>query len=269
MNLIELELNLEHTLTCGQVFRFFKTEKGYTVFSGDKAAYCEQKGDKALISTDHEDYFFTYFDGNTDYAEIHNAMKCDETVSVLSEKYKGLRLLKQDLWEMTMSFIVSQNNNIPRIQGIIERLCEKFGEKTKHGYSFPEPEAFSGKTVADLADLKCGYRDSYLLDAAEKFANSEINTDLILKGDINEARAELLKIKGVGPKVADCVLLFGAGRMDAFPVDTWMKKALSSVYGITVQNPSELRAFSEQKFGRFAGYAQQYLFFGARNGDIA
>lgn len=267
--MLELELNLEHTLTCGQVFRFFKTEKGYTVFSGDKAAYCEQKGDIALIKTDDEGYFYTYFDGDTDYNEIHKAMACDETVKNLSEKYKGLRLLKQDLWEMTMSFIVSQNNNIPRIQGIIERFCEKFGEKTEHGFAFPTAQALDGKIASDLAELKCGYRDSYLIDAAEKFRNNGINQELVLKGDINEARAELFKIKGIGPKVADCVLLFGAGRMDAFPVDTWMKKALSSVYGISVQSPSELRAFSEKKFGKFAGYAQQYLFFGARNGDIS
>ena len=267
--MLELKLDLEHTLTCGQVFRFLKTESGYTVFSGNKAAFCKQEGDVAFITTDDEEYFYKYFDGDTDYTEIHNAMKCDETVSKLSEKYKGLRLLKQDLWEMTMSFIVSQNNNIPRIQGIIERLCEKFGEKTEYGFAFPEAKALAGKTTADLAELKCGYRDSYLLDAAEKFAAGEINTELILNGNIDVARAELFKIKGIGPKVADCVLLFGAGRMDAFPVDTWMKKALSSVYGITVQNPSELRVFSEQKFGKFAGYAQQYLFFGARNGDIA
>lgn len=267
--MIELKLDLEHTLTCGQVFRFKKTSDGcYTVFSKDKAAYCVQKGEMAVIETEDEEYFYAYFDGNTDYSEIHNAMACDKTVKKLAEKYKGLRLLKQDLWEMTMSFIISQNNNIPRIQGIVERLCSGFGEKTKHGYAFPLPESLCDKMPSDLADLKCGYRDSYLLDAAKKFAAGEINTELILKGNINDARNELFKVKGIGPKVADCVLLFGAGRMDAFPVDTWMKKALSSVYGITVQNPSELRAFSEEKFGKFAGYAQQYLFFGARNGDI-
>ena len=266
--MLEIKLNLEHTLTCGQVFRFKKTDEGYTVFSKDKVAYCIQNGDIALIKTEDEDYFYTYFDGDTDYSEIHSAMKCDETVSRLSEKYKGLRLLKQDLWEMTMSFIVSQNNNIPRIQGIVERLCEKFGEKTEHGYAFPSPSALYDKEPSDLSELKCGYRDSYLLDAAKKFHANEIDAELILKGDINKAREELFKIKGIGPKVADCVLLFGAGRMDAFPVDTWMKKALSTVYGIEVKSPTELRTFSEQKFGKFAGYAQQYLFFGARTGDI-
>jgi len=266
--MLELNLNLEHTLTCGQVFRFVKTDEGYKVFSQDKVAYCVQKGETAIIDTKDEEYFYTYFDGITDYSEIHRAMACDKTVESLAEKYKGLRLLKQDLWEMTMSFIVSQNNNIPRIQGIIERLCEKFGEKTEHGYAFPSATALCGKEPSDLAELKCGYRDSYLIDAAKKFQAGEIDTELILKGDINRAREELFKIKGIGPKVADCVLLFGAGRMDAFPVDTWMKKALTSVYGIEVKSPSELRTFSEEKFGKYAGYAQQYLFFGARNGDI-
>lgn len=267
--MLKLNLNLEHTLTCGQVFRFKETDGGYLVFSKEKTAFCTQEGETAIITTDDEEYFYKYFDGDTDYSEIHNAVKHDETVSKLSEKYKGLRLLKQDLWEMTMSFIVSQNNNIPRIQGIIERFCEGFGKETKHGFAFPQPESLIGKTASDLSALKCGYRDSYLLDAAEKFYRNEIDTDIILTGNIDKARQELFKIKGIGPKVADCVLLFGAGRMDAFPVDTWMKKALSSVYGISVQSPSELRAFSEKKFGKYAGYAQQYLFFGARNGDIA
>lgn len=266
--MFEIKMNLEHTLLCGQVFRFTKEKNGYRVFSGNKTALCTQEGDLCRVETDDEPYFYKYFDSDTDYEKVIREVSRDKTVAPLAQKYRGLRLLKQDLWEMTISFIISQNNNIPRIQGIVERLCENFGQKTEFGYAFPMPSELCVLKKEDLAVLRSGYRDSYILDASIRFAENSVDTECILKGNIKSAREELYKIKGIGPKVADCILLFGAGRMDAFPVDTWMRKALFSAYGIEITSPEALRKFADEKFGEYAGFAQQYLFFGARNGDI-
>ena len=265
---MEIKVNLEQTILCGQMFRYKRDGDEFLIFSGDKTARCTQNSEKAVIKTSDEDYFYTYFDQNTDYNKIHKELSCDKTLKELCEKYRGLRILNQDLWEMTESFIVSQNNNIPRIQAILERLCEAYGKKGEEGYAFPEPQVLSSLEREELAFLRAGYRDNYIIDAAKKFDERKINTDIVLNGDLKEAREELYKIKGVGPKVADCILLFGASRRDAFPVDTWMKKALKKVYGIEFQSADAFREFAKQRFGEYAGYAQQYLFFGARNGDL-
>ena len=170
--------------------------------------------------------------------------------------YYGIRILKQEPWEALCSFIISQNNNIPRITGIIDRLCSTWGEKNEKGeYSFPSYEILAGLTVEDLAPLKAGFRSKYILDAAQKLKNKEIDLNKIYSATMDEAREELMKIKGVGKKVADCTLLYGFGRMEAFPVDVWVKRIVEELY------PDGLPECIKGN----EGIAQQYLFHWRRN----
>lgn len=266
--MLKLKLNLKDTLTCGQMFRYKEADDGYIIYAEDKTAICTQKGKIAEIKTNDEEYFYNYFDGDTDYAKIHKALSFDKTVGALATEYKGLRLLNQNFWEMLISFILSQNNNITRIQGITEKLCENFGEKKDGFYAFPTPEKLSGCKVEDFSVLRAGYRDKYIIDASNRYVNNEIDLSLIQNGTTEEAIKELCKIKGVGLKVANCILLFGTGRKNAFPVDTWIIKAMKSVYGLADKTEKEMCKFGEERFGDYAGYAQQYLFYGIRNGLI-
>jgi N-glycosylase/DNA lyase len=167
---------------------------------------------------------------------------------------RGIRILRQEPWEAVCSFIVSQNNNIPRIKGIIDRLCENFGEKTDGGYTFPSAERIATLTLEDLAPLRSGFRAKYILDAAKKFASGEVSAEKISALSTDEARAELMKIYGVGEKVADCTLLFGFGRIDAFPKDVWIKRAMTVLFDGVLPECAV----------PFAGIAQQYLFHYAR-----
>ena len=170
--------------------------------------------------------------------------------------YYGIRILKQEPWEALCSFIISQNNNIPRIMGIIDRLCSTYGDKNEKGeYTFPSYEKLINLTVEDLAPLRAGFRSKYILDAAQKLYNKEIDLQKIYSASMDEARNELMKIKGVGPKVAECTLLYGFGKKEAFPVDVWVKRIVSELY------PEGLPECIKGN----EGIAQQYLFHWRRN----
>ncbi|MDD6446716.1 MAG: DNA-3-methyladenine glycosylase 2 family protein, partial [Ruminococcus sp.] len=163
----------------------------------------------------------------------------------------GIRILSQEPWEALCSFIISQNNNIPRIKGIIDRLCRQYGEPIGDNlYAFPTAERLSRCTVDDLAPLRSGFRAKYIVDAATKVATNEINLHEIKKMPVEQARKELMKIKGVGPKVADCTMLYGMGKKECFPMDVWMKRAMEVLF------PN----LTPEDFGTNAGIAQQYIF---------
>ena len=175
------------------------------------------------------------------------------------EEYYGIRILHQKPWEALCSFIISQNNNIPRIMGIIDRLCENFGEKKgENDYAFPSYESLKSLTVEDLSPLRAGFRHKYIVDAVQKLCSGEIELEKIKEMPIEEARTELMKIKGVGAKVAECTLLYGFGRKEAFPVDVWVKKIMAEMY------PEGLPECCKN----IEGIAQQYLFHWRRNSDL-
>ncbi len=189
-----------------------------------------------------------YFDFSTDYGEIKRLFSSEETLAKACEFAGGIRLLKQDKWEALCSFIISQNNNIPRIKGIISRLCERYN-------GFPSYSELSGASVDDLAFLRSGFRAKYIVDAVSKLETGKIDLEKIAKLPLEQARAELVKIKGVGAKVAECALLYGMYRTEAFPVDVWIKRVMEKYYPNGF--PSE--------FAQYAGIAQQYLFHYIRN----
>ncbi|MBR3901950.1 MAG: DNA glycosylase [Ruminococcus sp.] len=255
--LSEKDFNLDETLDCGQAFRWKKIQSDYPCtyegsFFNNKLVISEKsKGEFILHNVSESDFleiWADYFDLYTDYSQLKMIFSEDETLSKACNFAGGIRLLKQDSWECLISFIISQNNNIPRIKGIIDRLCDNYG-------GFPTAEQMNGVTADDLSYLRSGFRGKYLAHAAECVNSGEIVLSEIATAPIEEARTALKKIKGVGPKVAECILLFGMHRTEAFPIDVWIKRVLEEYY------PDGFPEYLKEN----GGIAQQYLFHYIRN----
>ena len=254
--------DLALTLDCGQAFRWTATEDGAFegIAMGKFLKIKQDKEDIIFYNTTEKEYneiWKKYFDFNRDYNEILNRARKNPLLFKITENCSGIRLLKQDPWEALCSFIISQNNNIPRIKGIINRLCENFGEKIDGGYTFPTAEKLASLTVDDLAPLRSGFRAKYILSAAKK-CSGEIDLSTLHTLNIDDARNVLMTISGVGPKVADCTLLFGLGFLSAFPMDVWMKRAMASLFNNKLPDGLD----------DCAGVIQQYIFHYARTEKI-
>ena len=250
------DLDLEQTLDCGQSFRWEKQNDGS--FSGvafGKYVNISLDGTDMIIKNaapEDEKIWREYFDLELDYGKIRGDISKLHPVLEEAARYApGIRILRQEPYEALCTFIISQNNNIKRIKGIVARLCESFGEEIDEGvYTFPTAERLAELTSDDLAPLRAGFRNRYIIDSAKKVASGEVDLELCKTADYEAARAELMKITGVGVKVADCTLLFGMHRVEAFPVDVWMKRAMEKLFpGMTAND-----------FGEYAGIAQQYIF---------
>ena len=253
--------NVRDTLECGQTFRFAQNGDGYTVRSADKYCRIAQTADGVRIDTADPDYFYHYFALDADYSGYFERLHSFPELARESEAGKGIRLLRQNAVEMIISFIISANNNIPRIKGIIERLCVAAGKSTPDGgHAFPTREELLPLSVADYSALGAGYRDAYLYSAVRTVTDEFVSEVKALSAD--EARKKLLTVKGIGPKVADCIVLFGLSHWDSFPVDTWMKQALMTE---ELDTPAKIHDFYMARYGELAGLAQQYIFHYARN----
>lgn len=247
------------TFDCGQCFRF-ENENG--VISGiahGRLLRIRQNEKYVIVENVNEEEFNAvwkdYFDLDRDYNEINELLSRDKEVADALRFAKGIRILRQDKWETLCSFIISQNNNIPRIKKIVSSLCENFGSHTENGFAFPDAAAVLDAGVDGLAVIRSGFRAKYIIDAAEKVTTGKVDLDELAKLSYDEAKAKLMTIKGVGSKVADCVLLFGYGFFDAFPKDVWIKRVIEKYYG---------DAFDENVFKPYGGIAQQYLFYRER-----
>lgn len=248
--------SLERTLDCGQCFRWERLEDGtWQGVAAGRLLHVGQQGDTLTFYRGGKEWFEgferEYFDLDRDYRAIDRLLCLDERLEQAAECARGIHILRQDPWEALCSFIISQNNNIPRIKGIVSRLCEAFGEEIESGvYSFPAAEDLAGRTVEELAPLRSGFRAKYLIDAAGKVAGGQVNLEALRAMELDEARGRLCTIKGVGPKVAECALLYGLGRMECFPVDVWIARVMKKLF------PEGL----PKEFEPVAGFAQQYLF---------
>lgn len=248
------------SLDCGQAFRWSLKENGcwHGVVRGRALDLCEKDGKVILHGTGERDFEFwqAYFDLDRDYSALCEAFCADKSLAGAVEFCPGIRILRQEPWEAVCSFIISQNNNIPRIKGIIERLCVLLGEPLGGGdYAFPTAQAVERAGIEGLAPIRAGFRAKYIYDAARRIASGETDLKKIALLPLEEAQEELMKIKGVGPKVAQCVLLYGFGRTDAFPVDVWVRRILEELY------PDGLPECTRGN----EGIAQQYLFHWRRN----
>lgn len=257
--------NVKDTLECGQVFRYKKTDEAtYGVYSLDKYAELKTVNGVVEVYADDKAYFWHYFDLDADYgAKVAKISAISPLMSTTANYGKGIRILNQDLYEMIFSFIISANNNIKRIQLIIERMCNGLGSDTPYGKAFPTIKSMAEATVEFYKQIGAGYRDKYLLDTAKRLVNYDLSNLSSMQSPA--ARKELLTFLGVGPKVADCILLFGMHRGDVFPVDTWLKKVYHA-YFENGHKDSEISQYFCELFGEDAGLCQQYLFYYQRSG---
>lgn len=245
------------TLECGQLFRFSPIDGGYRVHAASHAAEVLDKGDFYDIICDDSEYFKRYFDFDTDYAAIQSSLEDGGMLSEAMAFGRGIHILRQDPIETVFSFIVSQNNHIPRIKGIIERICEALGEDMGDYRAFPTIDALAQAGEEFFASVGAGYRAAYLDRVAKAMQTVDLGQWQQL--DTEQLRAQLMAMHGIGRKVADCILLFGFGRFDVFPVDTWIKKVYEDSYpGMPADKMSTLLV---QKYGKYAGFVQQWLFY--------
>lgn len=267
------DFNLEHIFDCGQCFRWEKQQDGsYIGTAMNKIARMTLDGDRLIIDNcDQEDFESTwrdYLDLNRDYSEIKALLtEGDSRLKMAAEYGYGIRILNQDFWETVVSFIISQNNNIPRIKGCIEAVCAAHGEKVgnyggKEYFAIPRPEVMAGLEPEDLASARLGYRAPYLVKTARQMLEEggpEAVKARIAAGE--DPIGELQAFCGIGPKVAACISLFGLGRIDAFPVDVWMRRVMNRLYGIEEKDMKAMKDYAAEHFGRYGGIAQQYLFY--------
>ena len=257
-----------HTLDCGQIFRFEAFGEGFILYSRDKACYLHSDGIKTVVECDDAEYFYNYFDLARDYKSIVEAAKSYNVplLSKSAESFSGLRLLNQDREEMIYSFIISQNNNIPRIKGIISRICAGLGEKRefmgREFYAFPSTGALSTAGAEFFKAAGCGYRDKFLDETSRRIALEGISDLDAL--DTAELKKRLLTYKGIGGKVADCIALFGFSKRDSFPVDVWIEKIYKEDFGGELTDRAKICAYFTGLFKENSGYVQQYLFYGKR-----
>ena len=271
---------LRDIFECGQCFRWNKQEDGsYTgVFKNNVLNVKKNKDEiifEGICENEIQQTVENYFDLNRNYEKIKEQLsKIDQNMKKSIEYGNGIRILNQDLWETIISFIISANNNIPRIKGIIERLSEKYGDEIKYKgnkyYTFPTPEQLKNVTVEEYRKLGLGFRDIRLYETTKMILNKQVDIEN-MKNNPNtiEVREELLKLSGVGPKVADCILLFSdLKRFDVFPIDVWVRRVMNELYikneDETKVNKKQIEKIANEKFGDLAGLAQQYLFYWRR-----
>lgn len=260
------DFDLEKIFECGQCFRWTSRGDGkYFGVAKGIAAEISKTGNEITITGDaaqFADVWHDYFDLGRNYAGIRRTLCIDDYMTRASDFGAGIRILDQDRWEALCSFIISQCNNIPRIRSIIETMCRLFGDELDFRgetyYSFPSAKKIAMLEADDLAPLRCGYRAPYIIGAARAVADGTLDLESTAQRPAAEALAELKKLNGVGDKVANCVILFGLRKLDAFPIDVWMKKAIAEHYP---------NGFSPTVFGEYAGIAQQYMFYYQRSGN--
>lgn len=266
--------------TCGQCFRWNKKEDGsYTGIIGNTVLNVKQTKDQIIfqgISEENiEEICIKYFDLERDYKKLQKRLMNIDTYMQESISYgKGIRILNQDLWEMILSFIISANNNIPRIKGIIERLSKNYGNAISYQgetyYTFPTAKQLEKVSVEEFRKLGLGFRDKRVYETTHSILENRVNIEALEKEkDFQKVRETLLTLSGVGPKVADCILLFSTlKRWEAFPIDVWVRRVMNELYiGIEDENKvsnKQIEKIAYEKFGEIAGLAQQYLFYWKR-----
>ena len=273
--------DLKNIFECGQCFRWNENEDGsYIGIVKNNIIKITQTNNNIIVKSygkdDITELFNFYFDMNTDYEKIKIKLSQIDSYMLESIKYgEGIRILNQDLWETIMSFIISANNNIPRIKGIIEKLSRTYGNEiiwnNEKYYSFPTVNQLSKATVEDFRKLGLGFRDIRMYETTKMILEKQIDLEkLHQEKDTNIVREELLKLSGVGPKVADCILLFSTlKRFDVFPIDVWVRRVMNELY---IKNTDETKVskkqileIAQEKFGNLSGIAQQYLFYWRKN----
>ncbi len=274
--LTQKDFDIKQILECGQSFRFTETsENSYKIIAKNKVIIVTSKEDIVTIDNCNEqeflDIWVDYFDLNTNYSTIKNILaNSDDVMKTCIDFGQGIRILRQDPFEIIITFIISQNNRIPMIKKVIENISTAYGTKLNDtDYAFPTFEQLKGITIDELNDMKTGFRSKYIRDFLDKLEDDTINLNSLYEMDYQSLKKELMKVKGIGSKVSDCIILFGYSKTNAFPVDVWIKRVIEHFYfdsqDIQIQ---EIENFGKDKFGEYGGFAQQYLFYYARELQI-
>jgi N-glycosylase/DNA lyase len=273
--------DLEATLCCGQAFRWEKQDDWWTGVVANKVLKIRQKGAELQFENVGSDFVKAYFGLNDDLMSIYAQINKDSQIGQAIQKFDGLRILRQDPWECLVSYICATYKNIPAIKRMLQNLAQRFGEKisfdNQEYYAFPTPERLAEASITDLKKCSLGYRVHYVQQAAKKVNENESEFAQIRNLTYEKAKAKLLGFSGVGLKVADCILLFSMGKLEAFPVDRWINRVILRYYSnyfpqefvskISCKQSSlsraeceRLSAFGRDYFGKYAGYAQEYLY---------
>lgn len=269
---------LKDIFECGQCFRWNKVEEEYIGVVKQNVIKVKKVGNKiefkSMGEDDLKELVTNYFDLERDYEKIKETLSnVDDNMKQSIEYGKGIRILNQDLWETIISFIISANNNIPRIKGIIERMAKKYGKEIqwegRSYYTFPTVEELSQASIKELRELGLGFRDVRVYETTKLIKEKKVDLESLKQQEDEKVRNALLTLPGVGPKVADCILLFSSlKRWKAFPIDVWVRRVMNELY---IHSPEENKVRKEQieklaqeKFGPLAGIAQQYLFYWKR-----
>lgn len=274
IKVLKKDIDLKSTLLSGQCFRVSKYKDGYITILKDRVIFIKEKKKYLIIESSNKEnlkeIIIEYLDLNRDYTSINNFLSSqDSYMNKIIKECNGLKILNQDSFEMYISYIISQNNNVKRISKIIESISKKYGKKVffenKEYYLFPEKEAFINISIEDLKRFGLGYRTQYIKNALKKLKEDNNFVNKINTLDTENALTELMTVKGIGLKVASCILLFGFSRLDVFPIDTWVKQNIAKNYKELKINYKSIKAFTEQKYKNFSGMAIQYMFHSERN----
>ena len=267
---------LDDTVTCGQIFRFFKQEDdSYDIILKDRVINVYVKDDYLFVSSNDErdlkNVVTTYFDLDNDYEKMAKLLiEADEKITKASLFSVGLNMIKQDPFETVISYIISANNGVPQIAAALNNIAKRYGKKVifneKEYYLFPRYEDLKGVMEEDFRNCKVGFRDKYLKTMVDKLNNNEIDLDAFYEMNTEQALDKLMENQGIGPKVASCILLFAYQKYDVFPIDTWVKKIMRDDYKI--EGEKKIRKFAAETYGKYSGIAIQYLFNYSRNKQV-
>lgn len=260
------DFNVKQTLDCGQIFRYEINDNKAVVYSKDKKAVVQTLHDKIIIKTKDVQYFENFFDLKTDYAQIKEQLKKDGLLKEAVNYGYGIRILNNDTYEMIVSFIISANNNIKRIKKSIEYLCENFGTKMCDYFAFPTLEQLKEATIEDYRNAGLGYRAEQMHHTIQSLTENQIE-ELKVKSQ-SEQFNFLVSLKGIGEKVANCIMLFGLGVKNSFPVDTWINKVYNKLNNTNETNRKKITKELTERYGNLSGYAQQYFFYYFRDNNI-
>ena len=268
-----ININLKDTITCGQIFRYIEEEdNSYTIILPDRVVNIYQDGNTLIVKSNIEDNLENvikdYLDLNRDYEKLNNEIiVLDPELDIIIRECIGFKIINQPKFETIISYILSSNNRVPQIAKALNNISEKYGKKVvfedKEYYLFPTLDEIKNCTKEELRELKTGFRDEYIYEFINKLSNKEFDMDLIDNMSSDDAMDYLLTNKGIGEKVASCILLFGDSRFDVFPIDTWVKKYMKDNYNIT--EIKDIRTFTKEKYKEYSGLIIQYMFHYKRN----
>lgn len=268
-----VDLNLKDTITCGQIFRFIKEDdNSYTVILSDRVVNLYQDKNDLIVKSNNEDdlekVIRNYLDLDRDYDKLNKEIiNTDSSLEEIINACRGFKIINSPKFETIISYIISANNRVPQIQKALNNIAERYGNKVmfeeKVYYLFPSSYDMKDCTIEELRDLKVGFRDQYIYEFVNKVNNKEINIDIVNSMSSDDAMNYLMENKGIGEKVASCILLFGYSRFDVFPIDTWVKKYMLDTYNI--EGIKNIRNFTKDKYQDYSGLAIQYMFHYKRN----